>query len=132
MPRMSASRSTEPIGEIELRYRRLLEEHAKSGLTQREFAAKKGVPATTLSWWRGEIAHRDRLRSQGTGNGASLVKQRLVPVQIVTATMDRKSKASDPTAPEFVVRLRTGREVRVRGGFDAMELRRLVEVLEAC
>ncbi len=126
MARMSPSRASEPPTEVERRYRRLLEECAASGLTQREFAAKSGVAATTLSWWKHELGHRDRLRAGR--NGVSLI-----PVNVVGAPLDRsRSKEPDPTRPEFVVRLRSGREVRVRQGFDAAELARLVEVLEAC
>lgn len=75
----------------------------------------------------GEIAHRDRLRARRNGTNGTAA---LLPVELVTATMDRKP--SDTTEHEFVVRLRSGRELRVRRGFDAGELRRLVEVLEAC
>jgi hypothetical protein len=127
MARMSPER-VGPPDQLEQRYRRLLAEHAKSDLTQRDFAANKGVPATTLSWWRHEIARRDRIRAERNGKRAQ--PSSLVPVQLVTAAMDRQS---DPTeAVEFVVRLRSGRVVRVRRGFDAGELRRLIEVLEAC
>jgi hypothetical protein len=128
MARMSPESAAKPVSELERRYRELVAEHARSGLTQREFAAKKGVAATTLSWWKHEIGHRDRLRAGRNGNGVHLV-----PVQVVTAALDRsRSKGSDPTRTEFVVRLRSGREIRVEHGFDAAELGRLVEVLESC
>jgi hypothetical protein len=128
MARMSKERASNAPTDVEQRYRRLLEEHAQSGLTQRAFAARKGVAATTLSWWKHEIGHRDRLRAGRNGNGVHLL-----PVQVVTAALDRsRSKGPDPTRGEFVVRLRSGREVRVEHGFDAAELGRLVEVLESC
>jgi hypothetical protein len=129
---MSRARAAEPQSEIERRFRSLLVEHAKSGLTQGEFAKRKGIPATTLSWWRGEIAHRDRLRSERNGNGAAHPPS-LVPVSIVAPTKSlTASKKSDTTRPVFVVRLRSGRELRVQHGFDASELKRLIEVLETC
>jgi hypothetical protein len=132
MPRMTRARAGEPPSELEQRYRRLLEEHKKSGLTQAEFAKKKGVPATTLSWWRGEIGHRDRLRAERNGNGVSHPPA-LVAVEILPATRNlAESKKSDTTRSVFLVRLRSGRELRVPEGFDAAELKRLVEVLAAC
>jgi len=53
----------------------------------------------------------------GSGNGVSLV-----PVEVVA-----------PRATSgFVVELRSGRRLVVSPGFDAQELRRLVEALDAC
>ena len=131
MPRMTRARAGEPPSELERRYRRLLEEHARSGLSQAEFAKRKGIPATTLSWWRGEIGHRDRLRSERNGNGATHPPG-LLPVEIVPTKNLAPSKKSDTTRPVFAVRLRSGRELRVQHGFDAQELKRLIEVLETC
>jgi transcriptional regulator with XRE-family HTH domain len=115
---MSPDNGSESVSEAELRYRRLLEEHARSGLTQIAFAEGKGISSSTLSWWRREVQHRDRRRAKL--NGAA---PRLVPVEVV---------GEHRAGPAFVVQLTSGRILRVRGGFDAAELKRLVEVLEAC
>jgi hypothetical protein len=123
---MSSTSASVPPSDTEQRYRRLLEEHATSGLTRQEFAAKKGVVASTLGWWKCELGRRDRMRA-GAADGS------LLPVKFVAATFDRsRAAAPDARGCDFVVRLRSGREVRVGVGFDASELARLVEVLEAC
>ena len=56
---MGRRRNTEP-SEKENHYRRLLAELAKSGVTLRSFAKGRGIPETTLAWWKHAIADRDR------------------------------------------------------------------------
>lgn len=41
------------------RWRSLVEAHAASGLTNREFAQQMGVNPRTLAWWRSELKRRD-------------------------------------------------------------------------
>jgi hypothetical protein len=126
MAKMSLAPVPSSSTETEQLYRRLVEEQAASGLTQRAFSRAKGLGPTKLGWWKHEIARRDRLRA-----GASPVA--LLPVKVVGARVDvRRSSLPITAAPDFVVRVRSGREIRVPSGFDAGELGRLVEVLEAC
>src|SRR5436305_12216548 len=102
-------------------YRELLAEQRDSALTLRAFARKKGLPETTLAWWKYTIAERDRTRSKTNGaktNGTSIS---LVPIKVVGGPV--------PTTT-FVVQLRSGHSVRVERGFDAEELRRLVTALD--
>ena len=42
------------------RWRRLVEEHAASGLSSKAFAAKKNVNPRTLAWWRSRLKRLDR------------------------------------------------------------------------
>src|SRR5947209_1781656 len=102
MARMSSGRAAEAVTEVESRYRALLDEHARSGLTQKDFTAKKGMPAITLSWWRHEITHRDRLRAQRNGKERPAAAT-VLPVQFVAATLARSGPTkSDPDGRSFV------------------------------
>lgn len=82
-----------------------------SGLTQQRFADRKGIPASTLSWWS------CRLRRERTRGGA-----RLLPVRVVGA--------APPGGGDFRVELARGRTLQVPAAFDDSALRRLSAVLE--
>ena len=82
----------------------LVREWRAGGLTQREFARRKGLAPTTLSWWSCRV---------GRGGAA------FVPVEVIGGGGE-----------DFRVELRGGRTVHVPAGFDGDALRRLVEVLE--
>lgn len=78
-----------------------------SGEGCKEFAAQRGVKATTLAWWKWKL-------------GAEPAPQPLAFSSVEVVDM------AEP--PDFVVELDALR-VRVPVGFDAMELRRLVAAL---
>jgi hypothetical protein len=114
MPRRRAP--LHDLTEKESGYRELLAEQGRSGLTLRAFARGKGIPESTLAWWKHTIAERDRARSKTNGAGVSLM-----PIKVV---------GPRHSGPLFVVELRSGRRVEVAPGFDPEDLRRLVEVLD--
>ena len=104
-------------GELAAWYSSILEQQAESGLTVTAYAARVGVSAWTLYMWR------SRLRAAQSSN-RSTGRPKLIEV------------AMRPTAPAtegLLVRIGDGRRsVVVPCGFDAGELRRLLEVLESC
>jgi hypothetical protein len=76
--------------------RSLLEEHARSGLTLRDFAASRGLNPQRLDWWRAKFAgkHRPRprrSRSQPTGPAA--------PPRFVPLVVARDASPTRRTAP---------------------------------
>jgi hypothetical protein len=87
----------------------------KSGLTRQEFAAREGVSPNAISWWRWTLR---RQQEQA---------QRLQFVELKAPAAGEDEKAA---AGGFEVVLVRGRVVRVRPGFDARELLRLVTALE--
>lgn len=102
----------------EKRYRSLLREQERSGLSVLEFARQRGVPSANLYWWR------KRLRQ--TAEGA------LVAVRVVE---DAAAAATGPTpgGDGFELALSGGLVLRIPAGFNESDLRRLLTVLaERC
>jgi hypothetical protein len=91
----------------------------RSGLSIRTFAAREGLKAGSLSFWKWKLAQR---RSSRPAQAAQVA-----PLRFVELT----AKAAPPiAAARFEVVLTSGRTVRVPEGFDAGELARLVGALE--
>ena len=65
----------------EAKWRRLIAEQSRSGLTVREFAAAEGMAAATLYWWR------SKLRGDNRGH------TKLVPVEVVEHCADPDTPA---------------------------------------
>jgi hypothetical protein len=93
----------------------------RSGLSIRTFAAREGLKAGSLSFWKWKLGQPSRDRRAGATPVA--------PLQFVELTT-RGAVKPVPTSVGFEVVLSSGRMVRVAGGFDGAELARLVGVLE--
>lgn len=98
-----------PLEERAAYYRELLAEHAASGVGLKKFAESKGVPYTTLAYWK-QRGRRSRAK----------------------ATFAEVHVSSPPAATFFELGLGQGRTLRIPTGFDATELQRLVAALQAC
>ena len=104
----------------EARYRLLVEEWERGDDTMEAVAARHGIAAGTLKWWRVELRRRDREGSPAAATTA------LVPVR-VTAPLP----SSAPKTATFEVVLNGGRRVvRIPPGFDPADVRALVEAVE--
>lgn len=92
----------------------------RSGLSLRKFAAREGLKAGSLSFWKWKLGQE---RGGGRRKAASISPVRFVEL---------RAEPLGPPAPAqaFEIELRSGRRVRVGVGFDAAELARLVMVLE--
>ncbi len=83
----------------EKRYRELLAQQAREGLTREETAARAGIKPSTLTWWRSELKRLDRERSRAESGGATLV-----PVTIrEVAPMSAPVRPASPSAYEVRV-----------------------------
>jgi hypothetical protein len=112
-----------PVTERERFWSALIEERGASGQSLREFAAEKGVVASTLAWWASEIKRREARR-----DGRPVPQRpekRVKPIPLVPVTL-----ADDNAKSVFEVALPGGAAVRVPSNFDADSFRRLVAVLE--
>jgi hypothetical protein len=90
----------------ESKWRALIAEQQRSGLSVREFAASRDLAATTLYWWRSELK---RPRAD------------LVPVEIV--------EPEPADLPGYELSVGDSMTLRIPPGFDEAELRRLVAAL---
>ena len=88
-------------------WQHLIDQWLAGGQTREQFAHEHGLNPTTLSWWRWKLGQREQL-------------PQFLAVDVVDIEPGH--------APDLIVELARVR-VRVPSGFDAAELRRLVEAL---
>lgn len=99
------------------RWRALLEEHRRSGLTYRAFAESKGLNPSTFSWWRSHLKRLDA--TDGAGSQLDATPAPTFTVLAVTS----------PPATLDVVLDRYEARVLVDHDTDLDLLRRLLGVL---
>ena len=127
MATQRASRSVPAVAtDVEREWVRRLEEFDRSGLSRAEYAAPRGLTPSTLSWWRCEIARRERARARASSPSRAPT---LLPVSILAPVPVAPTKAR-LTPIEVVVRDQV--VIRVTAGFDPATLREVVEALTSC
>src|SRR5215470_15637497 len=95
----------------------VVREFASSGLNRTQFCRERG-----LTW--GVLNRHLRRMQAASSNGAS--GNRLVAVELAGQKLDTLQAGSG-----LAVELARGRRITVAAGFDALTLRRMVQVLEA-
>jgi hypothetical protein len=116
--------------EKERRWRRLLHQWRRSGLTGRDFCSQNFLSEPSFYAWKREISKRDlekRTAAQATAR-VSVKTGRSVAVASPAFLPVRVDAVASGAALEVVTA--GGHVLRVRTGFDAELLRRLLEVLE--
>jgi UDP-N-acetylmuramoylalanine-D-glutamate ligase len=86
----------------------LVEGFAKSGMTRREYCAKRGVAMTTLDYWR--RAQRKRKRE----------------AKLVQVAIEEGRQSSG-----FALQLANGRRIESSWSFSAADLEKLIRVAES-
>ena len=110
----------------EQKYRAVLENQARDGVSREEAAARAGIKPSTLTWWRSELARRDRERL-GVGKTSSPL---LLPVRVRDVEPAAWALRPAVSTPYEVV-LVSGRVVRVPRDFDTAGVQALVRAVEA-
>jgi hypothetical protein len=105
--------------------RRMLARWQGSGLTLREFGQQRGIPLSTLTWWRQVFR-----RAGEPVNAAS----KSVPARNAVGFIEVPRPATVPTtAPVLEIVLRSGHMLRIPAGADTDTLQRVLRVLQtAC
>jgi len=98
--------------------RRVLGRWQRSGLTLREFGEKRGIPPSTLSWWRQVF----RRANEEEGNSAAAENA------VVFTEVPKPSNVPRTSAVLEIV-LPSGHLVRVPAGADTGTLRRVLQAL---
>lgn len=115
--------------ETEKLYRGLLAELDASGLSQREFADKRGVPAGTLSFWKHEMKRRDAAAKARKIKKKSS-KPKFVPVSVVEAA--KPAEAAVKAAEGYEIVLGPDRVLRLPAVFDEGRVAALVRAVASC
>jgi transposase-like protein len=106
----------------EEKYRRIVAEWTQGNEPVEAVAARHGIVAGTLKWWRCELKRRDR----GGARPAAGIEPELLPVRVTSPCPPAAAKGT-----VFEVALRGGqRVVRIPAGFDPADVRALVEAVE--
>jgi hypothetical protein len=105
--------------------RRVLARWQRSGLTLREFGQQRGIPLSTLTWWRQVFR-----RAGEPVNPAS----KSAPGSDAAVFTEVPRPATVPTTPPVLeIVLRSGHVLRVPAGADTNTLQRVLQVLQtAC
>src|SRR5208337_1636511 len=98
--------------------RRVLARWQRSGLTLREFGQQRGIPPSTLSWWRQVF----RRAGEAEVNGAPAENA------VVFTEVRQPVVPGAPSVLEIV--LHSGHMVRVPAGADSDTLQRVLEALQ--
>ena len=99
--------------------RRVLARWKRSGLTLREFGEDRGIPLSTLSWWRRVFRHA----------GEELVNGAAGEDPVVFTEVPKPANVPR-TATVVEIVLRSGHLVRVPAGVDADTLQRVLQALQ--
>lgn len=124
----SGSRTPEAKARREAHWRKVLDRWKLGGLSKTEFSSREGISRDVLGWWQVEIARRELARQSRIPatplqrGDLSTGRPAFIPVRVI-------APPSSPTSTplDLVV---GNRIVRVRPGFDAQTLNRLLEILE--
>jgi len=91
------------------------------------------MPSGTLSWWRGDLRRRERLRRapQAAPHSSRAASASFVEMVVSPSVVGDPAVAAlaEPDAAPFEIEVRGGRRVRVLESFG---LARLVRELEGC
>ncbi len=102
--------------------RALLAEWERSGLTQREFSERRGIPVRTFEYYR-----RQQLRRSAPSAGETTS---LIPVHLAPAAPAQTTPATNSGGGGFVLTLPNGRRIEAGWGFCEASLARLLRVAE--
>lgn len=111
-----------------------VERWCESGLTSAEFAVELGINPRTLTYWKWVLGKEARGEKREWPSRKSSGRARRPPtrgVESKTALPEFVEVHAAPRDARFELEVGAGRRIRVPASFDATELRRLLDVLEA-
>jgi hypothetical protein len=117
-------------------WRRQVDAHRRSGLSQVAFCAQRGLCKGTLSFWKWKFAREAGLASHRnlTGPARTASAPPFVPVQLAALKSAREMPTPSATLAgvEIELALGSGRGLRVRGRVDAAWLVQVLRGIAAC
>jgi transposase len=109
-------------------WERRVERWRRSGLSARQFAAREGVRASTLTWWRWRLG-QEAPSAESSRRGAGIARA-FAPTHFVELIATSQAGAERDGSGSFEVKLSSGYRVRIDDGFSGEALTRLLDVLE--
>jgi hypothetical protein len=103
--------------------RRVLARWQRSGLTLREFGQQRGIPLSTLTWWR-QVFRR-------AGESVYPASKSAPASDTVVFTEVPRLTTAPTTPPVLEIVLRSGHLLRVPTGTDSDTLQQVLQVLQA-
>ncbi len=103
--------------------RRVLARWERSGLSLREFGQQRGIPLSTLTWWR-QVFRR-------AGEAVSTASKSRPSGDSVVFTEVPRPATAPMRPPVLEVLLRNGHVLRIPAGADTDILQRVLQVLQA-
>ena len=103
--------------------RRVMARWQRSGLTLREFGQRRGIPLSTLTWWR-QVFRR-------AGEPVDAVPKSAPASDAVVFTEVRRPATVPTPPPVLEIILRSGHLLRVPAGVDTDTLQRVLQALQA-
>ena len=104
------------------RMRRVLARWQRSGLTLREFGQRRGIPMSTLTWWR-QVFRR-------AGEPANPASKSGPASNAVVFTEVLRPATLPATPPALEIVLRSGHVLRVPAGADTESLKSVLHTLQ--
>jgi hypothetical protein len=115
-------------------WRRQVEAHRRSGLSQAAFCAQQGLRKGTLSFWRWKLAREARAaaRPDATSPRHTASAAPFIPIQLaaVQAAHDESTRPTPPDGIEIELTVGAAHRLRVRGRVDAAWLVQVLRGLE--
>jgi hypothetical protein len=97
--------------------------YERSGLSAKAFAAREGISARSLSWWKWKLETDAELEAEETAPSGS--------ASTAMSFLELRASHSVTTSASFeVVLAASGHVLRVPSGADLEEMSRLVDALE--
>jgi hypothetical protein len=121
----NGSRTPEAKARREAHWRGVLERWRQSGLPKTGFSRREGISPDVLAWWQAELQRRDQVRRRSADRprpSGAPEHPAFVPMHLIQPLPPPSSGALEVLAG--------GHVVRVRPGFDAETLGRLLATLE--
>jgi hypothetical protein len=117
-------------------WRRQVDGHRRSGLSQVAFCAQRGLRKGTLSFWKWKFAREARQapRPDATGPPPAIVTPRFIPIHVAASRAPRAAAgpATTPDGVEIELTLGPRHALRVRGRVDPAWLVQVLRGIAAC
>lgn len=117
-------------------WRRHVDAHRRSGLSQVAFCAQRGLRKGTLSFWKWKFAQEARQapRPPATGTSPAPASPRFIPIHVAAPRAPHAADGPSPTPDGVAIELTLGARhgVRIRGRVDPAWLVQVLRGIAAC